>query len=172
MLVVVRCRGVSKSIVSILCTTSTYRIDHKPPQAALPRFDIADRPHSCTPNVPNTDRRRMVQHWWNLSIRFFAYIQMSLPQPLCTLYPMNAVFPHRESFVLASFYAEPSRPAASFCAFSCSMICFDQYLEGANRPGCCKTCQRDPQNYISTPESFRPSQCVPRASCICAPSPR
>jgi hypothetical protein len=55
---------------------------------------------------------------------------------------------------LASFYAEPSRAAASFCAFSCSMICFDQYLEGANLPGCCEMCQQDSCCHV--PSRFNP----------------
>lgn len=71
----------------------------------------------------------------------------------------------------ASFYADPSRPAA-FCAASCSRICLDQYLEGANLSGWSVTCQlhASSQNTLTCT-----TQCmtnIPRASCICAPSLR
>jgi hypothetical protein len=37
------------------------------------------------------------------------------------------------------------------------MICFDQYLEGANLPGCCKICQQYSYHQLPIPKSFQPS---------------
>jgi hypothetical protein len=72
-----------------------------------------------------------------------------------------------------AFYADPSRPAAAFCAASCSLICLDQYLEGANLSGCFKKCQLHSSLPAFLHNSSNPhSANVPRASCICAPSPR
>lgn len=73
----------------------------------------------------------------------------------------------------AAFYADPSRPAAAFCAASCSLICLDQYLEGANLSGYSKTCQLGHSLQTLLNRSPNPySADIPRASCTCAPSPR
>lgn len=63
-----------------------------------------------------------------------SHMYKCLSQPLFTLYPINAIIPHQIPAALLAFYADPSR----FCAASCSLICFVQYLEGANLSGCFK----------------------------------
>jgi hypothetical protein len=68
--------------------------DHSSGEQLIKRRDTYTLPHNEHCTVSYTSRHQShpkkyipsnpsaEQHWWNLSIRFFAYVQMSFPQPL------------------------------------------------------------------------------------------
>jgi hypothetical protein len=55
----------------------TYTLPHKRALHRKLYFTTPIPPKKYIPSNPSAE-----QHWWNLSIRFFAYVQMSFPQPL------------------------------------------------------------------------------------------